>query len=69
MEDKKKMTTLNPSVGADEEQSLSKNCNDSITETQEQCNSFNEIKTKNCYIGMQLYLILIRIKHDDVCQP
>lgn len=46
LEDKKKMTTLNPSVGADEEQSISKNCNDSITETQEQCNSFNEIKTK-----------------------
>ena len=46
MEDKKKMTTLNPSVGADEEHSPSKNCNDSITETQEQCNSFNEIKTE-----------------------
>ena len=46
LEDKKKMTTLNPSVGADEEQSLSKNCNDSITETQKHCNSFNEIKTK-----------------------
>ena len=46
LEVKNKMTTLNPSVGADEEQSLSKNCNDSITETQEQCNSFNEIKTK-----------------------
>ena len=46
MEDKKKMTTLNSSVGADEEQSPSKNYNDSITEMQEHCNSFNEIKTK-----------------------
>lgn len=46
MEDKKKMTTLNTSVGADEEQSLSKNCNDSITEMYGHCNSFNEIKTK-----------------------
>ncbi len=46
LEDKKKMTTLNTSVGADKEQSPSKNCNDSITETQEYCNSFNEIKTK-----------------------
>ena len=46
LEDKKKMTTLNPSVGTDEEQSPSKNCNDSITEMQGHCNSFNEIKTK-----------------------
>lgn len=46
LEDKKKMTTLNPSVGADEEQSPSKNCNDSITETEEYFNSFDEIKKK-----------------------
>ena len=46
LENKKKMTTLKPSVGADEEQSLSKNNNDSITEMQGDCNSFNEIKTK-----------------------
>lgn len=40
LEDKKKMTTLNPSVDADEEQSPSKNHNNSITETQEHCNRF-----------------------------
>ena len=40
------MTVSDPSVGADEEQSPSKNCNDSITETEEYFNSFDEIKTK-----------------------